>query len=54
MRTLSVKVQLFRPIMPPAVLRGRQAQAYAGRNGFPVLSSADLVAWREREMPVAM
>jgi 3,4-dihydroxy 2-butanone 4-phosphate synthase len=36
------------------MLRGRQAQAYARRNGFPVLSIADLVAWREREMPVAV
>lgn len=36
------------------MLRGRQAHAYARRNGFPVLSIADLVVWREREMPVAV
>ena len=36
-----------------SMLRGRQAKAYARRNGFPFLTIADLVAYRENEMAKA-
>ncbi|TDQ81949.1 3,4-dihydroxy 2-butanone 4-phosphate synthase [Dongia mobilis] len=35
------------------MLRGRQAKAYARRNGFPYLTIADLVAYRENELAQA-
>ncbi|MBL8707661.1 MAG: 3,4-dihydroxy-2-butanone-4-phosphate synthase [Rhodospirillaceae bacterium] len=35
------------------MLRGRQAKAYARRNGFPFLTIADLVAYRENELALA-
>jgi 3,4-dihydroxy 2-butanone 4-phosphate synthase len=35
------------------MLRGRQAKAYGRRNGFPVLTIADIVAYRQSELAKA-
>jgi 3,4-dihydroxy 2-butanone 4-phosphate synthase len=35
------------------MLRGRQAKAYGRRNGFPVLTIEDIVAYRQSELAKA-